>query len=362
MTLNSQVNGPGVVLAAFGKHPGWDDHIDDIHVDTAPLVAFKRLLYFEGLAGNIDSGRWEQLNERQRLAGFRHSFVHQRRGRLLLGRLWSSRDGKGRSKYPMVLCADCSGLSIPWALDVVMPRLAEVENRCREAASAQEVIRVMTEANRSLRELVDQAGESRRALPAWLSESSAVFAEAAEQIEPRESHQGFCRLAYKIERDLAAYKAGGRVKAPIPQHLRMPAGAASLERSLAVWTGVILSFVAPSTPLTLFRPEEASWLDVLVGEPRTQEFFCLLASPETLPLATEIPYKIDPDLTARYDRMLIEWRQKRMDGDDVFSRVLAEGADEAGGSLARRCWGTVKGLMGSRRHADRSNGGVIGHV
>ena len=362
MTLQSQVKGRGIVLAAFGKHPGWDDHIDDIYVDTAPLVAFKRLLYLEGLAGNIDTGRWEQLNERQRLAGFKHSFVHQRRGILLLGRLWSSRDGKGRSRYPMVLCADCSGLSIPWALDVVMPQLADVENRCRETGSAQEVIRWMTEANRSLRELVEQAGESRRTLPAWLSESSAVLAEAAEQIEPRESHQGFYRLAYKIERDFAAYKVGVRGKAPIPQHLRIPAGAASPGRSLAVWAGVILSFIDLSTSLTLFHPEEGSWLDVLVGEPRTQEFFCLLASPETLPLTTQIPYKIDPDLTARYDQMLIEWRQKRRNGDDVFSRVLAEGLDEAGGSLARRCWGTVKGLVGSSRHANRSNGGVIGHV
>lgn len=361
-SLHSQINAAGIVLAAFGKHPGWDDHIDDLHVHTASLVAFKRLLYFEGLAGNIDSGRWERLNERQRLAGFRHSFAHQRRGNLLVGRLWSSRDGKGRSKYPMVLCVDCSGLLIPWALEVVMPRLVEVETRCRETESASEVIRIVTEANRSLRELVDQAGESCRKMPAWLSESFTMLAETAEQIEPRESHQGFCRLAYKIERELAAYKAGERPKAPMPLHLRVPAGAASVERSLAVWIGMLLSWMAPSTPLTLFRHEEASWLDALVGEPRTQEFFCLLASPEVLPLATDVPYKIEPDLASRCERLLIEWRRRRIAGDDVFSRALAEGSNEAGRSLAKRCWGAMKGLVGSWRHSDQKNDGVIGHV
>ena len=59
---------------AFGKHPGWDDHIDEIGLDTDLLVRLKRVLYTEGLAGNIDSGAWDKLEEVKRLPVYDHAF------------------------------------------------------------------------------------------------------------------------------------------------------------------------------------------------------------------------------------------------------------------------------------------------
>jgi len=47
-----------VFVAAFGKHPAWDDHIDDIGLDMDTLIAAKRILYVQGIGGNIDSGSW----------------------------------------------------------------------------------------------------------------------------------------------------------------------------------------------------------------------------------------------------------------------------------------------------------------
>lgn len=34
-------------LAVFGKHPGWDDHIDDLGIETKRLAEVKRVMYFE---------------------------------------------------------------------------------------------------------------------------------------------------------------------------------------------------------------------------------------------------------------------------------------------------------------------------
>ena len=58
---------PGVYLGAFGKHPGWDDHVDDMGLETPLLLWAKRLLYTDGIAGNIDKGEWDRLPPADRL-------------------------------------------------------------------------------------------------------------------------------------------------------------------------------------------------------------------------------------------------------------------------------------------------------
>src|SRR5947208_3276593 len=52
---------PALYLAAFGKHPGWNDHLDDLGLDTDALINAKRLLYIQGISQNIDSGAWDKL-------------------------------------------------------------------------------------------------------------------------------------------------------------------------------------------------------------------------------------------------------------------------------------------------------------
>src|SRR4051812_43369901 len=101
---------PQVNLAAFGKHPGWNDHIDDLGLDTSQLVNAKQLLYSQGINQNIDAAAWEKLDPDQRIDGFAHDFLWHMPGSLIAGRLWSSVDGKGRDKYPLVLCLQSQGL------------------------------------------------------------------------------------------------------------------------------------------------------------------------------------------------------------------------------------------------------------
>src|SRR5437762_12928007 len=71
--------GSRVILAAFGKHPGWDDHIPGIGVDTETLARVKQALYVSGIGGQIDSGAWERLEPEKRLEGLDHTFLWLRR-------------------------------------------------------------------------------------------------------------------------------------------------------------------------------------------------------------------------------------------------------------------------------------------
>src|ERR1019366_6712287 len=135
-----------VALAAFGKHPGWDDHVEDLGLETDSLNLARLMLYIQGVGGQIDTGAWEKLKDEQRLAAFNHTFVWQRGGQFLMGRMWSSSDGKGRTRYPMILCAHCIGLPLGWALENVLPRLVEIEDACKATKSAEDVRSILERA------------------------------------------------------------------------------------------------------------------------------------------------------------------------------------------------------------------------
>src|SRR5580704_13997541 len=130
---------PRLTLAAFGKHPGWDDHMPGIGLETETLAYIKQTLYVTGIGRQIDSGAWEKLEADKRQESFDHTFLWLRLGHLVLGQLWSSKDGKGRSKYPMVLCVDGEGVSPNLLLHKVRTGLESVRSACKAATTAEQV-------------------------------------------------------------------------------------------------------------------------------------------------------------------------------------------------------------------------------
>ena len=88
-------------LAGFGKHPAWDDHIDDIGLTTETLVAVRRILYSEGIARQVSSGAWSRLEEGGQALKFDHRFVWSRETQSVVGGIWASSDGKGRRHFPL---------------------------------------------------------------------------------------------------------------------------------------------------------------------------------------------------------------------------------------------------------------------
>jgi len=289
-----------VFLSAFGKHPGWDDHIEDIGIETDHLASLKQLLYVQGIGGTIDSGAWDNLTDSQRTQGFRHVFVCRAPGDVVVGRLWSSTDGKGRTRYPMAVCAQCAGLPLRWVVRTILPRLEALQERCVAVSTAGEVIAVTDRVREECRDLAARAdaGEGD------FTVSPRTLGELADRPEMGEGHEGLLRILYQIEREMSPYLRGNFAAAARndelrPIQMRVPACGNSPADVILQWFDFMFGQLDGGAEVwTIVRLDEP-WVDIFVGEPAPQQFFCFQASREALPLASEIPYTLDEEFVAR---------------------------------------------------------------
>ena len=294
-----------VFVAAFGKHPGWDDHIDDIGLETDILVAVKRILYVQGIGGNIDSGTWEKLQEDQRLERFRHLFVWRMDDNLVVGRLWSSRDGKGRTSYPMVVCVQCRQLPLEWVFENILPSLESIEKICVATTSPTNVKDTLENAQTEFRRLVQQSPP--------VADSSVVpldvLAKLAECPEMGADHEGLLRILYHIEREITRYRPDSSKGETVrPTLLRVPVSASAMLQNTLLWFGFLLNKLTKNMPVLVLMPLENSWIDIIIGEPTESQLYCLRASLRMIPLTSTIPYNMGPEFIARANQLIEESR------------------------------------------------------
>ncbi len=296
--------GPEAFVGAFGKHPAWNDHIEDIGLDTQRLVEAKRSLYVDGIGGNIDAGVWDKLEDHARLEGFGHLFLWSQDDECLIGRMWSSSDGKGRTKYPMMVVAHLRHASRA-ALASTVQSLLAAETACRSTSERAAVIEAVSTARDRIRASLGGASEARASL----------------HLEPPQSLDGILqsdvmgpnlagveRVIYQIERDMGAYlrdsgseSGSSRLKSINlrPQHLRVPACMSDSWESIEAWQAFMLDLLDELCPLLVIRRDGVPWVDLIVGAPGPGELFCLRAGLSAVPAATEVPYTIDAALAAR---------------------------------------------------------------
>ena len=334
-------------VAVFGKHPGWNDHIDDIGLETDRLVFLKRVLYVEGIGATIDSGGWEKLHESQRLEGFAHVIVWRTGEDLVVARMWSSRDGKGRTKYPMVVCVQVRGVGVERALRRVLPVLERAERACRDGQTAQDVLAVLDGVRSELRTALgsgDGPDVPDLSVPASAIASAAASPAFAGQPE------GPARILYQIEREMApflAHGAGGKTRlgtaSPAgrsrlmevrPQQIRVPALSENPEENALAWLRFMLALLDGATPIMLVMPLGQPWTDVLVGQPVGTQFYCLRATPKALPLTSDIPYTLD-DAFAEAARRLTS---QPLEGGDIVVRRQAARAVAGAAAAPKRGW------------------------
>lgn len=264
-----------IFLGAFGKHPGWDDHIDDLGLETESLVEAKRLLYLEGISGQI--GAWEQLDGGAQIA-FRHVFVWQREDQALIGRIWASSDGKKRTHYPMIVCAHCVGTGLPLVLETLLPWLEEMQARAMATKSADDVREMVVQFRDALREWLGTTDEA-TAPPEF--DAEAFFNEIDLVGEENRMVKTLWQL-HESQYGAGKYKPRAGWS---PEHVRVLASAASPARSIYFWKQVLASQLDPSAPVLLAVPLDQYWMDVIAGEPTPRELFSLRASPRALSLA-----------------------------------------------------------------------------
>ena len=300
---------------------------EDLGLETESLNLAKTIFYIKGIGGQMDSGAWKKLEPAQQLDGFNHLLLWQRSGKILLGRFWSSTDGKGRPLYPMVACLHFVGVTLGWALKQGLPALAELEREAINTSSAVEVCSLLRRKRAALRQVIatsDDRGEYAPLTPEVLHNilQSGVPASPGEgngppldtSHSPLPTPDAFLRVLYQIQNQFGMYAPGNfnsraNLSAMRAQQIRLPAAAADPEQTLLFWTRFLLTQIAPSVPLLTLLPLQADWLDVTAGEPDSHEFFCLRASAKVLPRVSEIPYTLDDTFRARATAFLDRFRQ-----------------------------------------------------
>ncbi len=303
------VSSERVFVAAFGKHPGWDDHIDDIGLETDIIIAAKRILYVQGVGGNIDSGSWDKLQENQPIEEFEHALVWCMDGNLIVGRLWSSRDGKGRTSYPMVVCVQCCQLPLEWVLKNILPLLERVEKTCTATTSAADVRLTIENTQKEFRQLTQQC-EPSPILPAVRTDVMAKLIKYPEMGGP--NHQGLLRILYHIEREVGRdYLDTPKGANFRPTLLRIPISPPPVIESVLLWINFLLTKFSINTSVLLLMPLQKQWMDIIIGEPTNLQLYCLRASLRVIPLTSSIPYNLSPEFIDRVKQLIEDSRGEK---------------------------------------------------
>ncbi|UCD74774.1 MAG: hypothetical protein JSV91_13420 [Phycisphaerales bacterium] len=302
--------GPDLQVAAFGKHPAWDDHIPDLGLETDRLVQVKRILYLEGIGGNIDAGAWERLGPERSLPGFRHVFAHWEGPDWVLGRIWSSSDGKGRSRYPMIMCVGGERVEFARVAPAALQRLEKAREACGSTTSPAVVTSIVDRAREEVRAMLDEGAASGRPVQVEAGRPGPLGVLAARS-EMGPDHEGLTRLLYHLKREMSEYlPMSGRSSSTTRagalkgrgHHVRVPGCAEGPIETLLLWGEFLLGRFASQVPLWVICPLEGDWADLLIGPPTQRELFCIRVPPAELPLTTDVPYRMDAEFIERVEQ------------------------------------------------------------
>jgi hypothetical protein len=292
-------------LALFGKHPAWDDHMEDVGLATESLVEFKRRIYLEGISSCIDSGAWMKLEPESRIDEFDHELVWSGLTGVIFAVLWHSSDGRGRRSYPMVAAAHFPTARLPARIGPVLQALHKVAADCRLAGDRDSIrlahaagVEALVNAARSLVPL---------SAAAWdINERGTFVANPCFG----EERVGLYRAFYAMR--LACEAAVPRIA------LRLGTGLDDTE-SMLIWQVILRSQMERDAPLLTFRHRRSEWLDALQGDISQTDWLRLKANRSEIPATTDVPYEIDAPLRDCADMVLDSFvanpeRIPRLDG------------------------------------------------
>ena len=266
-----------VHVAAFGKHPARDDHLQGIGVDTAGLEAVRRILYSEGIGWHVNRGSWAG-HAGEAHTFYHHVFVWSSPTACIIGRLWSSADGKGRKMYPMVICVQLPAGPTPWLLQRVLPWILKGEILCRRASTMKELEIIVSFVRAKVGESLAEAGKDDVfCLPPEFSNGEALQ-NIMSAFGDMPEHGGFYGFLGGIEETaLADYRS---------HHVRVPIFSENPEKVMAAWLAAVRWVTGHDHSVVLLYPQKRAWMDILIRNPIKEQFYCVGASLDDLPVTT----------------------------------------------------------------------------
>jgi len=326
---------PRFYLCGFGKHPGWNDHLDDIGVITDSLVRAKALIY-DGIAHQVESAAWEKGGAEKIAPGFNHTIHWRRLNESLTGLMWSSSDGKGRSLYPMITLAHCVGQPFGWQAEHVLPALAEVGEKCRATKLSSSVVAVLNAAQESLRARVpDNPVLSPAGSSIGEKNWTAFFLREPELLRRVLYH--LCVNFTPFAPGSAAWCEGKKMASVHARCLRLPVvPEATPAESLNAWLSFLATQLDPAVPLLGLLPTGRNWLDVIVGEPDPADFYVLRTLPAATPVVSSIPYQIAAERSMHEAQVFADLGRGQWPSVSCLNGFPVEGNREAAAKLLAR--------------------------
>ena len=312
---------PRLYLSGFGKHPGWNDHMDEIGLITDSLIKAKSIIY-DGIAHQVEIAAWEKKGPDKIAPGFDHVIHWRRFKESLTGLMWSSTDGKGRSLYPMITLAHCVAQPFAWQAEDLLPELAEVAAKCRATSSSTAVVTAFNAAQESLRgSLADKTKQPPAGSSLGLKDWSAYFSREQELLR---------RVLHHLAVNLVAFSPGSYAwcedkKTAQSRALRLPVvpGTKPLE-SLNAWLCFLSTQLDPAVPMLGLLPAAGDWLDVIVGEPKETDFLVLRTLLTATPLETSIPYHLAAEMSAHEARAFADLARGEWPGISCLNGATVE--------------------------------------
>lgn len=280
-----------VALGAFGKHPGWEDHLEDPRLTSPALIDARRILYADGIRANIESGAWRADASADQLESFDHTLLWSLSPRddiLIVGRVLPGADAKGRDRYPLVLCAELHAAGAVAAIPATVRRLDALAAACAAAATRDEFLAAIDEARAGAPDVLF-LGDDRPPVARLLGAFHGAQPSADECL---------ARCLYALQRELApttdrrSASGTGHVRLPVPEDF-------TDAHALSAWLAVIRWWIPALRGVLLVTPRGRPWVDALVPIPLPSQLACIRAPAALVPLVCDVPYNLDPDIITR---------------------------------------------------------------
>lgn len=277
--LRENVEAPALprgFLALFGKHPGWDDHVEDLPLATTSLILAKQNLYVQGIGGQVSSGGWARLEEGQSLPGFDHVLLWRRGSQFIAGRLWSSTDGKRRAHFPMIAMVHCLNVPVGPSLASILSWLESVESACKSTRSADRIRSMFEQCQSDFQGWIERNDhpDAEEADPLGWGMPAEMLVPAITEIQSRGADLTLGRFKERSE---------------LPSvHCRVPTTGRDRAHDLRLWNRLLRHTLHASVPQLFLAPRDKAWLDVIAGEPTVPDLFALRAGESAIPMIADL--------------------------------------------------------------------------
>jgi hypothetical protein len=229
---------------------------------------------------------------------------------MLNGLLWSSSDSHRRTQYPLVLIAETHRRHELDLVRQIQQALLQTKRRCVEATEQTAVARAVLELRASL-----QRFSPRQPAEMIGVQLSPTFQPGADELA-RVLHElrGSCsHLSSSRWSATASSDGASLVRVRLSTNNPM---------DLLDWMAVVSTQVHPAVSLLGFAERSAGIGDLLLGTPTAQNFFCLRASPRSLPFTTDIPFEIASGLREYASNLIHGIKQGQRPARSVFGDTV----------------------------------------